>query len=503
MIKLLEILNEIKNDISESFKLDDLSTEEQINLYNLYKNSYEKSVGTAWNKNKFLDKAEEWKFFGDQNGYVAIRPQQSGLYKLIVVGGNNKSILKGIQELTSTNKPIWGMVSKDIVGIMKKMNFTSPSSANMKILLKVIPKDVFGDVDFKINSDGSITFNYEDTGSAQKYFVGNKQYFAWLKNNLNPFKSTPSLKPLTEAKQVGNLYHFTPLKNIIPILSTKYLMPNDEGQISTSVRVNMSTTFFSEMGYDKSNIARLTLDGDKISNKYKIRPFSYDEEDLGEEQIVVKNKNFPFLPYLKRIDFFIVKPEDKDILKVEKILQKANIKYNIYKGAPLDNVPYNQSKEGNPKDIKTNKLPISYTADELYKLSPRDITKTFKLYESKSPYNIYRSIVPQESSLFPGFYVYLTNDKLEERYPLPSSLLALKPNYRNNSENFEYIENLGKDKIKSLSFTPRLEKIPMLDDPEWRKKWKYIDKNDPLYGLALDFYTHYILIPKDKISTEI
>jgi hypothetical protein len=38
MIKLLEILSEVKNNIFESFILDDLSTEEQINLYNLYKN---------------------------------------------------------------------------------------------------------------------------------------------------------------------------------------------------------------------------------------------------------------------------------------------------------------------------------------------------------------------------------------------------------------------------------------------------------------------------------
>jgi hypothetical protein len=284
------------------------------------------------------------------------------------------------------------------------------------------------------------------------------------------------------------------------MLNTKYLIPNDENQISTSVRANMSTELFNKMEYGKINIVRLTLDGDKISNKYKIRPFDYEGEDLGEEQIVVNGKNFPFLPYLKRIDFFIVKPKDKNILKVEKILQKANIKYNIYQGLPITNIPYNQSKEGDPKDIKINKLPVSYTGNELYKLSPRDITKKFTLYNNKSPYNAYRTIVPQESPLFPGFYVYLTNDELEERYPLPSSLLALKQYYRNASEDFEYIENLGKDKIKSLSFIPKIEKIPMLDDPEWKKKFKYIDKNDPSWRSS-EYY--YVLIPKDKVSTEV
>jgi len=503
MIKLLEILNESKNNISESFRLYDLSTEEQINLYNLYKNSYEKSVGTAWNRNKFFDRAEEWEFFGDQNGYVAVRPQQSGLYKLAVVGGNSKSILKGIQELTSTNKPIWGMVSKDILGLMKKMEFTSPTSTTMKILLKVIPKDVFGGVDFKINSDGSITFNYEDTGSAQKYFVGNKQYFTWLKNNLNPLKSFSLPKNLTEAKQVGDLYHFTPLESIIPILSTKYLTPNEEGQISTSVRANMSTDFFKKMGIGKNNIARIMLDGDKISNKYKIRPFSYEkEEDLGEEQIVVNGKNFPFLPYLKRIDLFILKPKDKNISKVEKVLQSADIKYNIYQDSPIKNIPYSQSKEGDPKNIKIDKLPVSYTKNELYKLSPIDKTKTFRLYNNKSPYEFYSLIVPQESQLFPGFYAYLTNDDLEKIRPLPSSLLALKDNPSSRtSEDSKYFQSIDKDKIKSLSFTPSIKKIPMLNDPEWISKWKYINKNETT--LPPDFYTHYILIPKDKIITEI
>jgi hypothetical protein len=308
---------------------------------------------------------------------------------------------------------------------------------------------------------------------------------------------------LLESKQVGNLYHFTPLENTIPILNTKYLMPNDENQISTSVRANMSTEVFEKMGYGKKNIARLTLDGNKISNNYKIRPFSYEEEDLGEEQIVVNGKNFPFLPYLKRIDLFINKPKNKNILKIEKKLQNINIPYKIYEGPPIKNIPYNQSKEGDPKNIKIDKLPVFYTADELFNLLPEDPNKIVTLYNSEPPYNVYILIHPQLSPLFPGFYVYLISPDLEKRYPLPSSLLALKPNFRNSSQNFQYVQNLGKDKIKSLSFTPKLEKIPMLNDPEWKKKLKYIDKNDPSYRSSPESYTHYVLIPKDKIPAKV
>jgi hypothetical protein len=167
---------------------------------------------------------------------------------------------------------------------------------------------------------------------------------------------------LKEAKQVGDLYHFTALKNIIPILESQVLTPNGEGQISTSRRPNMDVSGFMKMQMGKSNIARLMLDGDKISNKYEIRPFvyfddyEYDEgEDLGEEQIIVNGKNFYFLNYLKRIDIFITKKE-KIIDKVISLLDKMNIPYKIYEGNPQSNIPYKQSKEGDPENIKYTPL---------------------------------------------------------------------------------------------------------------------------------------------------
>lgn len=167
---------------------------------------------------------------------------------------------------------------------------------------------------------------------------------------------------LKEAKQVGNLYHFTALKNIIPILESQVLTPNGEGQISTSRRPNMDVSGFMKMQMGKSNIARLMLDGDKISNKYEIRPFVYfddyeyvEGEDLGEEQIIINGKNFYFLNYLKRIDIFITKKE-KIIDKVISLLDKMNIPYKIYEGNPQSNIPYKQSKEGDPENIKYTPL---------------------------------------------------------------------------------------------------------------------------------------------------
>ena len=103
------------------------------------------------------------------------------------------------------------MVSSDILPMMKKLGFKTPNALTMNALLRFIPKEVFGGVDFKINLDGSITLNYEDTGSAKKYFVGNQQYFDWLKSQIkdkmNPLKLTNLLK---EVKPYDVKHKFTP-----------------------------------------------------------------------------------------------------------------------------------------------------------------------------------------------------------------------------------------------------------------------------------------------------
>jgi len=348
--------------LKESFTKYDISLEDINNMYDLYKKSYEKSTGKAWNRQEFNIRTDNWDFFGDEKGYVAARPQSDGLYKLTIVAGDTRSILKGIKELLSLNKPVWGMVSKDILPMTNKLGFKTPSKLLIKTILKFIPKESFGDVDFDVNSDGSITLKYEDLGNATKYFIANKEYFNFLKqkikDKINPLKLTNILKEIiNEAKQVGNLYHFTALSSIIPMLNSQYIIPNwdGEGQISTTRKPDMDTTILTKIDEDGKNIARLMLDGNKISNKYKIRPFAYDaQEDVEEEQIVVNGKNFHFLPYLKRIDIFIVKElkSNKNLDKTIDLLEKMNIPYKIYKGFPTSNIPYTQSKEGNPSNIK-------------------------------------------------------------------------------------------------------------------------------------------------------
>jgi hypothetical protein len=153
-------------------------------------------------------------------------------------------------------------------------------------------------------------------------------------------KLTHILKEIIEAKQVGDVYHFTSLKNLYGILKDGFIKPNDENQISTTRNKQMDLTTFPAGG--NAALIMLTLDGDKISNRYKIRPFNIagDYDDLPaylnkeefEEQIITNGKNFPIFPYLKNVSITIQNERrlDKEMLtQVEAILKEKNIPYKI------------------------------------------------------------------------------------------------------------------------------------------------------------------------------
>jgi len=149
------------------------------------------------------------------------------------------------------------------------------------------------------------------------------------------------LKEITEGKQVGDLYHFTSIENLYSILKDEYIIPNYENQISTTRNKNVDPTPFLNDYSKKMNIACLKLNGNKISQKYKIKPYLYDEDTTPkhrlpayiskfefEEQIITNGKNLPIPPYLEQVDLFIKDNKD-DISKIESLLKEKNIPYKI------------------------------------------------------------------------------------------------------------------------------------------------------------------------------
>lgn len=162
--------------------------------YSQFSDSYQKATGKSWDKNKFINKSSGWIFYGDDNGYIAVRPQGSGLYKLVGVAGNPKSILKGFEDLMSENKPTWGMVSAEIKDIITRKGFISAPGFITKFLTDQVPPQVLGNAIIKnVDLKGEVILEYPDIGTATKYFVANKEYYRKLQEYIkNKTISVPS-----------------------------------------------------------------------------------------------------------------------------------------------------------------------------------------------------------------------------------------------------------------------------------------------------------------------
>ena len=295
-------------------------------------------------------------------------------------------------------------------------------------------------------------------------------------------KLTDLLKEITEAKQVGDLYHFTPLSNLKKILETRYIFANEEGYVSTSIRPNMETSYLQNM--KTKSIARLMFDGDKISTKYKIRPFAYDgafnsdnPEDLGEEQIMIPGDRFNFIPYLKRIDIFLNKKETVNP-KILELLEKANIPYKVYQGTPISNIPYSQPKTGNPEDINIGNIPEKriYTKKEMY--YPNMKTTFIKVYANL---NVLKNTLPtQDKGILAG---------ISSEYP-DYYLIADRSDYKNDRE---WVNSKG-EKLNT-----KLIPMPMFNDPKWRETWKKVIPPDNYFNERLTKDSYY-LIPKNEVN---
>jgi hypothetical protein len=139
-------------------------------------------------------------------------------------------------------------------------------------------------------------------------------------------------KVLNEAKQVGLLYHFTDFDSLENILAKNTIIGSYGNQdvkgryISTTRDKNFYKSD-PNLGAEELQAA-LIFDGNKISNKYKIRPYAYEPyRDLdrsgaeAEELIMLPGRDFNDVKsYL--LGVLMLEPNKS----IESMLQKNNIK---------------------------------------------------------------------------------------------------------------------------------------------------------------------------------
>ena len=141
---------------------------------------------------------------------------------------------------------------------------------------------------------------------------------------------------LNEGKQVGTLYHFTTLRGATGILASGKININEDGVISATRDKNLNTAEFDTEGDPDENIVRIDLDGNKISNNYKIQPYSFGhigKENLEfEEQIIIGKEGLP-IKYITNIKIMVNNEDEYSYKKyfnsLTQIIQDKNIPYEI------------------------------------------------------------------------------------------------------------------------------------------------------------------------------
>jgi hypothetical protein len=169
------------------------------------------------------------------------------------------------------------------------------------------------------------------------------------------------LREINEGKQVGDIYHYTYLRQLPLILKSGKLRPSParlekKGYISFSRDRALGTT----LGPDRTQV-RITIDGDKLSNKYSISPyaqlkpetkrdkenwvapFSRETQD-SESELVIPSKEYggsiDILSYIKKIDIIDMNESEfsvggsnfKDWKKeIEKLNKTLNIPIEFHK----------------------------------------------------------------------------------------------------------------------------------------------------------------------------
>jgi hypothetical protein len=187
---------------------------------------------------------------------------------------------------------------------------------------------------------------------------------------------------LNESKQVGVIYHYTTFENGLKILQSNQLK-GGAAEDSTNANPVFAISFTRDkrfhnnhnVGFDVSSFGqrpqvRFTVDGNKLSNRYKIQPyaqiggsgrFEKQREEFEAEERVVSNKPFsiPILSYIESVDILIEykKPGNDDWDMEWDYKTYAPISAELVKFAQDKNLPINLivNKNGDPWPDKAKK----------------------------------------------------------------------------------------------------------------------------------------------------
>jgi hypothetical protein len=143
---------------------------------------------------------------------------------------------------------------------------------------------------------------------------------------------------LKEAKQAGILYHWTSLKNLANIIKTNTILPSHSGHGEYDWVSLTRSKDKNQFGIAEEADCVIVLDGDKLSNNYKIKPYNDLEvsqyDDFGifdemEERLLGSIKNLN--KYVVKIILYKSDPKIESLLKEKNIPYELNLNESLYK----------------------------------------------------------------------------------------------------------------------------------------------------------------------------
>lgn len=209
-LEFLKNLQESDKMKESKFTFNSLSDTDQDILYQNFYDSYMGSVGSAWSRQDFEWKSGQWTFWGSPQGGVALRHQNSGMWKMNASYGTPRAIFTGFGEMINDigDEPIWGAMTDNLAVMLEK---ASSRFGKDKLFLRVpkliakaiVPhiKKVFGDNDkITVNSDGTITVLDPSGKPLNKVMIANRSYY---KHMIDEMQNNPDKLPIPPLVQKG------------------------------------------------------------------------------------------------------------------------------------------------------------------------------------------------------------------------------------------------------------------------------------------------------------
>jgi len=173
---------------------------------------------------------------------------------------------------------------------------------------------------------------------------------------------------IKEGKQIGNLYHILGINSLLYIIKNNKLKGLNYPYISTT----RNKMFNDYLGGEVWKLFKLELDGDKLSNKYKIEPYSFENlqgRKFSEYEEVIKTKEIiNIFSYVNK--FIIIKDN------IESINGLGDNFYSIYD----DKLPNYNNRYFNANGAKVNLSDIRKLINKLPKniLYIQDKTRVYQ-----------------------------------------------------------------------------------------------------------------------------